>query len=311
MFEFLKQIKNKKTESLKLNGPEESWQWRDHRIVYNMQGQGTPLLLQHGINAAAWAFEMRHNIEPLSRQYRVYAPDLPGFGRSERKAINYTAELYVEFLADFAHYIAKREGQPPAVIASSLTAAHVIGAVVRHPQSFGPLLLIAPTGLQRLDFAPTEKSTRLHQKLKGPLGSVAFWLLTTRLSTKIFLGRDGYFDPKYIDAELIEGFHKSARQPNAKFAPISFIAFLLNHSVKQEWPTIEQPVLIVWGREAKITPMSDAERFLELRPDTQLEIIDNARLAVYDEQSAVFNKLALNWLSQHYPTKKPANPKAA
>lgn len=293
----------KKSQSEKLTlgiGEEETWQWRDHKIVYTVLGEGAPVVLQHGIAAAVWGFDFRHNIEPLATQYRVYVPDLPGFGRSERKAMRYTAEMYIEFQRDFAHFVAEREGQVPAVIANSLSAAHLIGAVSREPQSFGPLLLTVPTGLQRLDFAPTKGSTRVNKVLRSPVGSVVFRLLTTRASTRLFLKRDGYYDPDYIDDTMIEGYRKSGRRPNAKYAPVSFITFFLNHSVTQEWPTIKQPVLIVWGREAMITPLSDYERFIETRPQTELTIMEKCRLAVYDEQATEFNRLALDWLARHH-----------
>src|SRR5580658_9862203 len=51
---------------------------------------GRPLILIHGVHAAASAYEMR----PLFRHYRgrrpVYALDLPGFGLSERGDRPYT-----------------------------------------------------------------------------------------------------------------------------------------------------------------------------------------------------------------------------
>jgi pimeloyl-ACP methyl ester carboxylesterase len=309
LFEF---FKRKSPAKLTLAGQEESWEWRGHKIVYSVLGQGAPLILQHGINAAAWAFEMRKNLEALAGQYRVYAPDLPGFGRSERKPIRYTAEMYIEFQADFGRYVAEREGQAPAVIATSLSAAHLIGAVGRNPEIFGPLILITPTGLERLNFPPSEKSERVYKILRGPVGSALFWLLTTRPSTRIFLGRDGYYDPKYIDEELLAGYRDSARQPNAKYGPLAFITFLLNHSVQNEWPAIKPPVLLVWGRESKITPLDNAQLFLKERPGTELVVIDHARLAVNDEQAAEFNTLALDWLSKHLqPAATPGKSRVA
>ncbi len=313
MLKIFRRNGNQKGAKLSLGGQEETLEWQGQKIVYSVQGQGRPLILFHGINAASWGFEFRNNIESLSQNHRIYQPDLPGFGRSERLPKIYTAEMYIEFLKDFTRLVVEREGQPPAVIASSLTAAHLIGAVAQSPELFGPLVLISPTGLERLDTAPTEKQGRLYQRLNGPLGDVIFWLLGTRFSTRLFLGRDGYFDPKYMDAGLIEGYHKSARQPNAKYAPISFITFLLNHSVRQEWPEIRQPVLIVWGKEAKITPLRDAYLFLQLRLGTELKIIDHARLSVYDERSVEFNALVQEWLGRQSATRqvKPIGAKAS
>ncbi len=301
MFGFLKSKKALKTPELPpLPGQTEYYEWQGQRMAYSILGQGAPVIILHSINGSGWAWEMRSNLEPLAEQYRVYAPDLPGFGRSERRPIVYSAELYIDWLLDFAHYIARREGQPPAIIVSSLCAAYAIAAARREAAAFGPLLLVAPTGLEKLDFPPTEGSQRFYQRLRGPIGTGLFWFLTTRPLLRVFLSRDGYYDPKFLDPELIEGFHQSARQPYAKFAPICFISFSLNHSVKEEWPHLKGPVLIVWGKQAKTTPPENALLFLSTRPGTEFKLIDQARLSVYDEQAHEFNAVALEWLERYH-----------
>lgn len=58
------------------------WNWRGWRIHYVQQGhQGPCLLLVHGFGASTdhW----RKNIAELSQQFRVWAIDLLGFGRSQ------------------------------------------------------------------------------------------------------------------------------------------------------------------------------------------------------------------------------------
>ncbi|MEI7556602.1 alpha/beta fold hydrolase [Candidatus Chlorohelix sp.] len=298
--------KNKSYATLTLPGEERTFLWREHKVVYSILGEGAPLLMLHGINAAAWGYEYRRNYEEFAKHYRVYVPDLPGYGRSERKPIDYTAKLYIEFARDFASHILELEGIAPAIVVTSLSAAHVISAAVSDPQLFGPLVLISPTGLERLDFPPPAILKRAHRWLYGKLGSAVFSLLTTRLSTKIFLGRDSYLDKTGIDKELIEGYYATGHQPNAKYAPVCFITFYLNHSVRGEWEKISQPTLIVWGREAKITPLKDSELFLKLRPQTELAIIERARLSSNDERGEEFNQIVLEWLSQHYNGKKEA-----
>ncbi|HEX2911702.1 MAG TPA: alpha/beta fold hydrolase [Chloroflexia bacterium] len=306
---FFKAGKKTKNTPLHLDiGLEESWEWRGHQIVYSVMGEGAPLLLVHSINAAAWAFEMRLNIEPLAAQYKVYVPDLPGFGRSERKPVRYTAELYIEFMADFARYIKEQDGQAPAVIASSLPAAYVISIAASQPDLLGPLMLVTPIGYNKLDKPAGPKAERVHRWFMGPLGSAVFWLLTTKASQRLFLARDGYYDKSKVTPTLLGGYHVTARQPNAKYAPISFVTQLLNHSVQSEWPALSQPVLLVWGREAIITPVADANLFTGSRPGTELKVFEQTRLAVFDEKANDFNALALEWLGQrHSGLKEPAH----
>ncbi len=54
-------------------------------LSYYARGAGKPVLLIHSINAAASAYEMRPIYERIV-DARVFAPDLPGFGFSDRSA---------------------------------------------------------------------------------------------------------------------------------------------------------------------------------------------------------------------------------
>lgn len=279
-----------------LPGQTKVFSWRAQDIIYSSLGQGTPLLLLHGINGAAWAFEMRQNIEPLAETFKVYAPDLPGFGRSDRRPLRYTAEDYISFITDFAHYIKGHDGKAPAVIASSLAAAYVIAVAAANPELLGALILICPTGLERLEGQPSETAQRVSNILQGKTGDAAFGLLTSYPATRLFLGRDAYFDKQFLTKEVLDGYYSSARQANAKFAPFSFLTGFLNHSVKTEWPQLKNPTLLVWGHDATITPATDAAKFLELRPEIELEVFTKARIAVQDERANDFNRRAVSWL---------------
>ena len=285
-------------------GQEQTWQWRGHRVVYSVLGEGAPLILAHSINAAAWSYDWRSNAEELAKAYRVYVPCAPGFGRSERKPMRYTADLYIDFHTDFARMVATRERRTPAVIASSLTAAHIISATAHAPELFSTLVLVAPTGLERLYLPQTERGRKLYDRLTGRVGGALYWLLTSRPSMRRFLRSDGYYDPQAIDPAMVEAYHVSAHQPNAKYAPYGFITFALNHDVHHEWPQVSTPTLIVWGRHATRTPVANADLFLKLRPDSALHIFEDGKLAVYDECAAAFNTLVCGWLADHHSTHK-------
>src|SRR5689334_21022596 len=78
------------------------WRWRFGQVAVYEAGDpaNPPLVVLHGHNAAASAAEMRRPFERLSERYHVYAPDLLGYGLSDRPNIEYTPELYVEFIED-------------------------------------------------------------------------------------------------------------------------------------------------------------------------------------------------------------------
>jgi pimeloyl-ACP methyl ester carboxylesterase len=68
-------------------------------IFYQVEGTGEPIILLHGngLSHGMW----KYNIGPLSRRFKVFAPDLPGFGLSDKPDADYGVEYYVEFLRSF------------------------------------------------------------------------------------------------------------------------------------------------------------------------------------------------------------------
>ena len=61
--------------------------------------KGSNVVLIHGLGASAdiWM----HNISALAEEYRVYAPDLVGFGRSDKPDVKYSPSYMAAFINDF------------------------------------------------------------------------------------------------------------------------------------------------------------------------------------------------------------------
>jgi pimeloyl-ACP methyl ester carboxylesterase len=58
------------------------FKWRGHNIFFRSEGDGAPLLLIHGVPTASWVW---HGVWPaLASRYRLIAPDLAGFGLSDK-----------------------------------------------------------------------------------------------------------------------------------------------------------------------------------------------------------------------------------
>src|SRR2546423_14361466 len=131
-----------------VGGEEGGFEWRNWRIAFTRRGNGPPILLIHGIHAAAWSYEWRNNVDYLARNNTVYTIDLLGFGRSDRPPIRYSARLFISLISDF---VGRVIGEPCVLIASSLSGAYAAVLAARDPQRFPAIALIAPSGLVRLN----------------------------------------------------------------------------------------------------------------------------------------------------------------
>ena len=84
-------------------GSQRDWVWRGWQTRYTYvrspQKTSTPLILLHGFGTSIGHW--RNNLTVLGASHTVYALDMLGFGASEKPAINYNVELWVEQVYDF------------------------------------------------------------------------------------------------------------------------------------------------------------------------------------------------------------------
>jgi len=66
--------------------------WNGHSIYYVEKGEGQPLILIHGFGSNH--FTWSRVIDQLSQRYRVIAPDLLGFGYSDKPDVSYNMDLF-------------------------------------------------------------------------------------------------------------------------------------------------------------------------------------------------------------------------
>src|SRR6188768_4107635 len=103
-------------------------------------GSGAPVILIHGlfVDHTSWDLVMPE----LAETFRVIAPDLPGFGASEKpppSRFPYGIEAFAEAIADL---YAGLELGPAAVVGHALGGAVALTLAARHPELVSKLVLI-------------------------------------------------------------------------------------------------------------------------------------------------------------------------
>jgi pimeloyl-ACP methyl ester carboxylesterase len=278
-----------------LEGKERSYLWKWGPIHYTVAGDGPPVVLVHGIHAAASSYEMRELFGPLTATHCSYAPDLLGFGLSARPGLQYTGALYVELLTDFLKEVVQ---QPCALVASSLSAAYAIEVAHRLPQQVTHLVLLCPTGLEALVDPPGARGLALHLLLRAPVtGEFLFNLLVSRPSLRYYLTRRVYYDESLVTDEVVEAYYATSHQINARYAPAAFIGGLLNWDARTAYAALSQPVLVIWGRQAIETPVAQADAFMRMNPRARLEVLDRCRLLPHVEHGEKVTCLVLDHLA--------------
>lgn len=262
----------------------ERYRWRGFDVSYTEAGDSDDpdLLLLHGINAAGSSADFAAVFDDLASDHHVIAPDLPGFGLSDRPPLLYSPSLYVTFITDFAQDVTNA----PIVVASSLTGAYTTMAA--ETSDFEELVLICPT----TSTMPGNR-TWLRSLLRSPLVGEALFNLASSKSALRYFGADhGLYDASNADEEYIEYRWQLTHQPGARFAPASFLSGALDPDIDLESAiaTLDVPVTLVWGREAETTPLSSG-RSLTAKTHARLAIIDNALLLPHVEHPQTFTEI--------------------
>ncbi|WP_115863923.1 alpha/beta fold hydrolase [Halorussus litoreus] len=274
-----------------LDGRQNTYRWRGFDVAYTEAGDpdDPDVLLLHGVHAAASNKEFDQMFDQLAKTHHVFAPDLPGFGRSDRPPLTYSAALYTAFVADFAEDLT----EDAACVASSLSGAYAALAQ-QQAHAFSRLVLIAPT-------ADTgSRRPWLRSLFRSPLvGQALFNLLTSKSSLHFFDDREGYASEASYTERDVDYQWQTAHQKGARFAPASFVSGYLDPDVDlgAELSRVDVPVTIVWGRDATVSPLEDGEELAE-RADVKLVVFEDAKLLPHAEHPGPFLEVLLDELTE-------------
>lgn len=264
-----------------LGEPQATYRWRGFDVAYTELGdpENQDLVLLHGVNAAGSSHEFREVARALAEDYHVVAPDLPGFGGSDRPPLLYSGSLYVAFVRDFL----ADASDDPVVVASSLSGAYVAEAAT--DVSVRELVLVCPTA----STIPGRR-TWLRSLVRSPVvGEALYNALTSKSSIRRFLADHGFAREESITDEWVDYDWQTAHQPGARYAPASFIAgFLdLDTDLGADLAALDVPVTVIWGSEAHL-PDPETGRELADAAGAPFVAIDDADLLPHAEEPEAF-----------------------
>ncbi len=270
---------------------------RAGRLSYYVAGSGPALLLVHSVNAAASAFEVGPIFERQRTVRRVYAPDLPGFGYSDRSPRRYDPRLFTDAIHDMLDEIALHAGPAPVdALAVSLAAEFLARAAIERPERVRRLVLVTPTGFSRgadsLRGPPggSREVPGLHAVVSFPLwGRALFDLLVSRPSIRFFLRKT--FGRDDIDPAMIDYAHATAHQPGAANAPFAFLAGrLFSRDIRDVYEALRQPVWLAHGTKGDFSDFSEAG-WAMARPNWRVESFATGALPHFEQPDLFAAKL--------------------
>lgn len=261
------------------------------RTRYVVAGEGAPLLLLHGLGASAVTW--RDNIGPLSQAYRVYAPDLPGHGDTDKPDIDYMPETILGFVVRFAESLGLRQ---PGIVGNSVGGGLGLMMALRHPELVGSLVLVDSTCLGR------EVSPYVRLVSIPGLGEL---LESSKVGGTRFMLYKAFHDRSFVTQELVEELYRSRQMPGAKEAVVRAVrngiglrGMRRKYVLVGELDRLRVPLMIVWGAQDQIVPVSHAYRASQAAPQARLQVFDQCGHWPHMEKASAFNAAVLDFLSR-------------
>ena len=121
------------------------------KIYYRDSGEGTPLVLIHGnYGSSTWWKPLLGKVS----DHRTVAPDLPGFGKSEKPETDHMIPTYSSYLDDFLNELGIEKFR---LIGHSLGGAISLQYALDHPEKVEKLILVDPSPPDGLSFSLFQK----------------------------------------------------------------------------------------------------------------------------------------------------------
>ncbi len=241
-----------------LPGEAHLYRWKRGYIYYKVAGevQAPPMVLLHTPDLAASSYEMLDIMAPLAASYRVYVPDLLGFGLSDRPDISYTADLYTELLHDFLADVVK---EPATIVASRLACNYAISVAANSPVLCSRLVLLSPTalyGYQAGTFGlpaalPNVLPTRIIIPRQLQMLLYPLFVTLTRLAGRLKNDQAAPLLEHPAGAATSnpppDYTYATTHQFGAEHAPMDWLAGNLANNVSADMQNVRQPTLLIWG----------------------------------------------------------------
>jgi 3-oxoadipate enol-lactonase len=243
------------------------------RLHYTVEGQGAPVVLVGGktsnIDGAWWRY-----IHPLADRFKVIALDNRGAGQSDKPKTPYTTQRLAGDALTVLHAAGERSAHWFGI---SLGGMILEQLALDHPEAVRSLILGATSCGGERPSAPRPVPAQLADH---PLRRYA-----------------NLYEPRFLleHADWVaEDAKRFGKMPLD--AIISQDQAVARHNVCDRLAEIQQPVLILHGRQDQMVPVSRAEELAAKLPNARLRILDPAGHQFHSEQVATVLPLVIDFV---------------
>jgi pimeloyl-ACP methyl ester carboxylesterase len=282
---------------------------RGARIRFVEAGAGTPLVLLHDGLASHETFlrTIEHLAAPSS-PFRVIAPDLPGFGASEKPDPQRFAYGWDAFADSIADLVAALGLGRVHVCGHAMGGGVALALAARHPALVHKLVLVDAL-VYPIDEHYLDRAGRV-----PILGGLLWRQMMGHALFRTYVEGSVYAGCTDVPAGRVDAFFASFNAPAARQAAhATIVAKADTRPLVARLPRVTAESLVVWGRADRMAPVEHGRRLARALKG-RFEVLECGRCPP-DEEPEAFAAIVASFLqsspsSCRVPTSRPKKPGA-
>jgi pimeloyl-ACP methyl ester carboxylesterase len=243
---------------------------KNGKFEYYESGEGTPILVLHGLMGGLSNFEGVTEFFP-QQGYKVVVPILPLYSMSLLKT---SVGTFAKFINEFIEHMGWKE----VILLGNSLGGH-IGLVTTklYPEKVKALVITGSSGLYESAMGESYPKRGDYEYIKQKAEGV-------------------FYDPAVATKEIVDEVFETVNDRNKLIKTLAIAKSAIRHNMGKDLPKLSLPVCIIWGKQDNVTPPEVANEFHEKLPDSDLFWIDKCGHAAMMEHPDEFNTILHKWL---------------
>ncbi|MEY3055874.1 MAG: hypothetical protein RLZZ614_401 [Bacteroidota bacterium] len=242
---------------------------KDGKFDYLEVGEGETLMLCHGLFGALSNFS--DLIEKFRHTHKVVVPILPLF---DLDILHTTVSGLEKHIAAFIEH---KNYTNIHLLGNSLGGHVALVYILKHPERVKSLTLTGSSGLFENAMGDSYPKRGDYEYIKNKTAQT-------------------FYDPAVATPELVDEVFEITKNRIKVIKIIALAKSAIRHNLGEELNQIQQPTLLIWGKNDIVTPPFVAEEFKKLIPNSQLHFIDKCGHAPMMEVPVEFNSILEKFL---------------
>jgi pimeloyl-ACP methyl ester carboxylesterase len=242
---------------------------KDGKFEYLEVGEGETLMLCHGLFGALSNFA--DLIEKFRFTHKVVVPILPLFDLDILHTTVSGLEKHIEAFIEHKNY------SNIHLLGNSLGGHVALVYVLKHPERVKSLILTGSSGLFENAMGDSYPKRGDYEYIKNKTAQT-------------------FYDPAVATPALVDEVFEITRNRIKVIKIIALAKSAIRHNLAEELHKIQQPTLLIWGKNDIVTPPFVAEEFKKLIPNSQLHFLDKCGHAPMMELPVEFNVILEKFL---------------